>query len=96
MADPDLFDRRFVKPSDVLVQELAGEAVLLHVTRGHYFGLNEVGRAVWREIMTGIPVRQAYEHLLTEFDVSPEQLHQDLTSLVQDLLSQGLLEDARA
>ena len=96
MADPDLFDRRFVKPSDVLVQELAGEAVLLHVTRGHYFGLNEVGRAVWRELMTGIPVRQAYEHLLAEFDVSPETLQQDLTSLLHDLLSKGLLEDARA
>ena len=96
MADPDLFERRFVKPSDVLVQELAGEAVLLHVTRGHYFGLNEVGRAAWKELMTGIPVRQAYEHLLAEFDVSPEQLQQDLTSLLHDLLSQGLLEDARA
>lgn len=96
MADPDLFDRRFVKPSDVLVQELVGEAVLLHVKRGHYFGLNEVGRAVWKELMTGIPLRQAYEHLLTEFDVPPEQLQQDLTSLVHDLLSHGLLEDARA
>ena len=96
MADSDLFDRRFVKPGDVLVQELGGEAVLLHVTRGHYFGLNEVGRAVWDQLMTGIPVGQAYEHLLNEFDVSPEQLREDLTSLVQDLLSQGLLEDARA
>jgi hypothetical protein len=96
MADPDLFDRRFVKPSDVLVQELAGEAVLLHVTRGHYFGLNEVGRAVWNELMKGIPVRQAYEHLLSEFDVAPEQLQQDLTALVQDLLAQGLLQDAHA
>lgn len=96
MADPDLFDRRFVKPGDVLVQELAGEAVLLHVTRGHYFGLDAVGRAVWKELMTGIPVRQAYEHLLAEFDVTPERLQQDLTSLVHDLLSEGLLEEDRA
>jgi len=96
MADPDLFERRFAKPKDVLVQELAGEAVLLHVTRGHYFGLNEVGRAVWDQLMTGIPVRQAYQHLLSEFDVAPEQLQQDLTSLVNDLLVQGLLEDAHA
>lgn len=95
MADIELFDRCFAKPGDVLVQELAGEAVLLHVTRGHYFGLNEVGRAVWKELMTGIPVRQAYEHLLTEFDVAPERLRQDVTSLVHDLVSQGLLEDAR-
>ena len=96
MADPDLFSRRFVKPNEVLVQELAGEAVLLHVTRGHYFGLNEVGRAVWKELMTGSSVRQAYEHLLAEFDVTPERLQQDVTSLVHDLVSQGLLEDARA
>ena len=94
MPDPDLFNRRFVKPTDVLVQELAGEAVLLHVTRGHSFGLNEVGTALWRELMNGLPVRQAYEHLLDEFDVTPERLQQDVTALVQDLLSHGLLQDA--
>lgn len=96
MADPELFDRRFVKPNDVLVQELGGEAVLLHVTRGHYFGLNDVGRAAWKVLVTGVPVWKAYEHLLREFEVSPEQLAADLKSLVTDLVSQGLLEDARA
>ena len=94
MADADLFDRRFVKPSDVLVQELAGEAVLLHLGRGYYFGLNEVGTAVWKQLMNGVPVQVAYEHLLDEFDVTPERLHQDVTALVQDLLSHGLLQDA--
>ena len=94
MAEPDLFERRFVKPGDVLVQELAGEAVLLHLERGHYFGLNEVGCAVWNQLMTWVPLRQAYEHLLDEFDVTPERLQQDVTALVQDLLSHGLLKDA--
>ena len=94
MTDADLFDRRFVKPGDVLVQELAGEAVLLHLGRGYYFGLNHVGTALWKKLMNGVPVRQAYEHLLDEFDVTPERLQQDVTALVQDLLSHGLLQDA--
>ena len=94
MTDADLFERRFAKPSDVLVQDLAGEAVLLHLGRGYYFGLNEVGCAVWNQLMTGVPVRQAYEHLLDEFDVTPERLQQDVTALVQDLISHGLLKDA--
>lgn len=94
MTDADLFDRRFVKPGDVLVQELAGEAVLLHLGRGYYFGLNEVGTAVWKELMNGVAVRQAYERLLDEFDVTPDQLRQDVTALVHDLLSHGLLQDA--
>lgn len=94
MTDADLFDRRFVKPGDVLVQELAGEAVLLHLGRGYYFGLNEVGTAVWKKLMNGVSVRQAYEHLLDEFDVTPERLQQDVTALLQDLISHGLLLDA--
>jgi hypothetical protein len=93
MADPDLFDRRFVKPTTCWCRSSLARRCC--TSRGH-FGLNEVGRAVWKELMTGIPVRQAYEHLLTEFDVPPETLQQDLTSLLHDLLSQGLLEDARA
>ena len=94
MADADLFDRRFAKPRDVMVQELGGEAVLLHLGRGYYFGLNEVGTRVWQELMNGSAVRQAYEQLLGEFEVTPEQLQQDVTALVRDLLSQGLLQDA--
>jgi len=39
--------------TDVLYQEEAGEAFLLHVPSGRYFGLNPAGVAVWNALLDG-------------------------------------------
>lgn len=39
--------------TDVVVQEQAGEAFLLHVATGRYFGLNPAGLTVWHALQSG-------------------------------------------
>ena len=39
--------------TDVLYQEEAGEAFLLHVPSGRYFGLNPAGVVVWHALLEG-------------------------------------------
>ena len=38
---------RLTIPEDVVVRDLAGEAVLLHLGTGTYFGLDTVGTRIW-------------------------------------------------
>ena len=88
----DLFDRSVQAPEHVLVRELDGESVLLNLDSETYFGLDEVGTRFWA-LLTGAPsVQAAYDLLLAEYDVSPEQLHQDMARLLGQLLDHGLLE----
>ena len=90
------FDRQLSQPRDVLFQELDGESVLLHVQSGQYFGLNPTGHAMWQALTAADSVQKAFDQLLTTFNVTPEQLEKDLTSLVDDLVSHELLEDVSA
>jgi hypothetical protein len=86
------FDRHVVLSPDVLLQHIDGESVLLHMTLGEYYGLNESGTAMWRALSESPSVQAAYERLSDEFDVEPERIKMDLTRLVQDLLAHELIK----
>lgn len=74
-----------------MFREIDGESVLLELESGRYFGLDETGTRMWRALEQHREVREAYEELLTEYDVSAERLRDDLLGLVEELASQGLL-----
>jgi hypothetical protein len=79
-------------PADVLIQELQGESVLLHVGTGRYYGLDDVGTRMWAALTTSESLQAAYDTLLAEYDVDGQRLEGDLQSLVGKLVEHGLLE----
>ena len=72
--------------------ELGQDAAILHLGSGVYYTLNPVGARVWAIVQQPVALRQLRETLLAEYDVTPDRLDQDLGSLLDDLLSQGLIE----
>lgn len=82
---------QFQIPDDVVVRDLAGEAVLLHLGTGTYFGLDTVGTRIWHLIEEYRSSEVVVPLLLQEFDVSEHQLRRDLETLVDALLAQRLL-----
>src|SRR5262249_5718697 len=85
------FTARVVKPPGVLMQELEGEAVFLHIDRGQYLGLDDVGTRMWETLVAQDSIQAAYGALLTEYDVEPETLRADLAELVEKLVEHGLV-----
>ena len=81
-------------PSHVLVQQIAGESILLNLQSERYFGLDEVGTRIWNLVTTSKSIESAYEALLGEYEVDAEQLRRDVQSLVLNLVENGLLEGA--
>jgi hypothetical protein len=75
--------------------ELDGRAVILDVTSGTYYELNEVGSRVWALMQTAIRVAAIHEQLLAEYDVDPELCKQDLLALLRQLASVGLIQVER-
>lgn len=86
------FNQRIAVPADVLMQELQGEAVLLNVNSGRYFGLDDVGTRMWTALTSSECIERAYETLLAEYDVEREKLRQDLQGLIGKLVENGLVE----
>lgn len=77
--------------SDVLFRDLDGEAVLLHLESGKYYGLDEVGTRIWHLLAEHASVSAVFDRLLEEYEVEPGTLERDLCALVGDLVRQDLL-----
>lgn len=76
----------------VLARELGGEAVLLDLDRGTYFGLNEVGSRTWALLGDHPRLGEVAERLLVEYEVSADRLWPDLEALVAELARHGLVD----
>ena len=71
---------------------LDGEAVLLELSRGVYFGLNEVGTVVWQLVKEPTRVAALRDAICREYDVPPDRCLADVTSLLERMRDEGLVE----
>lgn len=84
-------DLRYRPCGDVLARELDGEAVLLDLATGRYFGLNETGRRIFELLDGERTVAEVEAALLAEFDAPPAELGRDLRELLDALERAGLV-----
>ncbi|NET30808.1 MAG: lasso peptide biosynthesis PqqD family chaperone [Cyanothece sp. SIO1E1] len=81
-----------VAAPDQLSSDLAGEAVILNMKSGVYYGLNEIGARIWHLIQQPKTIKDVRNTILEEYEVEPEACDRDLLSLLQELESAGLIE----
>ena len=90
----DIWNTPVTITPDVLHQELDGETVLLNLANESYFGLDEVGTRIWQVLAETSSLPDVVTRLLTEYDVTPEQLREDVERLVAQLSEAGLVSTA--
>jgi len=76
---------------DVVSRDLEGEAVILNLETGTYFGLNEVGTRIWTLIQEHESLSRVFEAIRQEYEVSPEALEGDLLRIIDELRRKGLV-----
>ena len=86
------FTDRVRVPKDVLISRLQEESVLLNLDNESYYGLDDVGTRMLSVLNSSDSVQSAWLQLVDEYDVDREVLRDDLVSLVERLLEQGLVE----
>ena len=79
--------------------ELGGEAAILNLKEGFYYGLDEVGSAIWQMLAEPRRVSEIRDELLDLYDVDADKCGADLIQLLGELSTRGLIQvvdDARA
>lgn len=76
----------------VMFQTVGEESVLLNLQTSLYMGLDPVGTRMWTLLTDADSIQAAYEALLTEYEVTPEQLRKDLEEFLGKLTEHGLIE----
>ena len=82
----------FIPSKDAVFRDLDGEAVILHLDSGTYFGLNAVGTRIWQLMERDGRLTAVLDDLRTEYDASPDVLERDLLDLVARLVDARLGE----
>ena len=72
--------------------DLRGEAVILELESGAYYGLNDVGARIWDLIQQPKNVNDIRDAILEEYEVKPDRCERELLGILEDLASAGLLE----
>lgn len=76
---------------DAVSRVVAGEALIVDLVSGHYFGLDPVGTRVWELIPEKGTVGAVLAGILGEFEVGEAQARADLERLLAELLEKGLV-----
>lgn len=81
-----------VAAKDQVSCDLAGEAAILNLESGVYYGLDAVGARVWHLLQEPRTVQDVRETLLMEYEVERDRCERDLLALLQELVAAGLIE----
>jgi hypothetical protein len=81
-----------VAATDQVSCDLGGEAAILNIKNGVYYGLDPIGAQVWNLIQKPHRVAEIREAVVRDYDVEPERCERDVITLLESLLAEGLIE----
>ncbi len=84
-------DDRFETRENLVLEEIDDEVVILDLQNNVYFGLNEVGKFVWRGLEAEQTIGEIIADLLAEFEVEREVVAKDVRDFVADALENELV-----
>jgi Coenzyme PQQ synthesis protein D (PqqD) len=74
-------------------QSVAGEAILIHLTTGAYYSLNEVGTVFWEMLDGAATIGECARKIAQEYAAPVEQVEADLLEIAGELSSEGLAQE---
>jgi Coenzyme PQQ synthesis protein D (PqqD) len=81
-----------VAAKDQLSADLEGEAVILSLRSGTYYGLNAVGNRIWSLIQEPKTAAEVLDVILQEYIVEVAKCEREVLTLIQKLADEGLIE----
>ena len=85
-------DTSVVASKEQASADLGGEAAVLNLKNGIYYGLNPVGARIWDLVQTPHTVREVRDTLIDEYDVDSDRCERDLVALLQQLVEHDLVD----
>jgi Coenzyme PQQ synthesis protein D (PqqD) len=89
---PIALDSIVYATADQVSCDLDGEAAILNLRNGTYFGLDPIGAFIWKQLVQPQSVGSIAAAMLEHYDVEPERCQNDLLALLHQLDERGLLE----
>lgn len=81
----------FEIPSRIIWSDVVGQLALLDSESGNYFGLDETGSAIWRNLTEGKNVETIVDSLMQRYEGDFDSITRDVIDLLTQLLDSHLI-----
>jgi hypothetical protein len=83
---------RVQRRDDLLANDLSeSETVMLDIAGGNYYGIRDVGKAIWGHLESSVTVDGLCERLVEQFDVEPDVCRRETIAFLESLHERGLI-----
>jgi len=86
------FDSRLKAVSEHVSCQLEGEAFILSLRNGVYYGLNTVGARIWQLVQEPRTPREIRDALISEYQVEERDCTRDVLEILERLFQWNLVE----
>jgi Coenzyme PQQ synthesis protein D (PqqD) len=83
--------RYAVNSGQVISEIVDGEAVMINLTTGNYYSLNESGSAVWALIESGAGTDEIVGRLAARYEAVEDEIDEAVTRLLEELRHEELV-----
>ena len=90
-------DKTYTVSEDVVAREIEGEIIIVPLVagigdmEGELYTLNETGKAIWSRLDGHTVLREIVEELSFQFEASAEDIKEDVTGFVSELVKRKIL-----
>lgn len=89
-------ERKYTVANDILFRQVENEAILLHISSGTYYNLNETSIMFWQALADSKPLTPVVEQIINEYEVERECVLEDLQIFLQDLSQNQIITPSAA
>lgn len=83
-----------VRVKDAKSAPVDDDLVIMNIAKGHYLGLDNIGRRIWTVIEQPCRVVDLCRQMTDEFSGEPEIIAQDVLAFLDEMVSEGLVSVA--
>ena len=83
---------RYAAIKEHLYSDLNGEAVVLSVKSGKYYGLKGAGGVIWRVIETPKTIDEIQISVMNEYEIGEDECLHEIETFLTKLIDEGLIE----
>jgi hypothetical protein len=77
--------------ANVAAKIIDGEAIIINISTGVYYSMDEAGATVWSLLQAGCSNRQVVERLAELYGVPADEVRQDVERLASEMLAERLV-----
>ncbi len=89
-------NKKFSRNLEIIDSQIDDEVVMMDVEQGTYYGLNNIGSAIWEALEQPKSIDELVDKLTKKYDISAEECEADIMPFIEKMVKAKTLIEAKS